>query len=86
MLDDLYPQYFQVYIQRSKISYKEIKGEWIQNEAKRKRKNKYVSLIEEIVLLGETNVSYLGILLIFFFFASWIQIDPQIFINIKMDN
>ena len=36
VLDDLYPQYFQVYIQRSKISYKEIKGEWIQNEAKKK--------------------------------------------------
>ena len=69
VLDDLYPQYFQVYIQRSKISYKEIKGEWIQNEAKRKRKNKYVSLIEEIVLLGETNVSYLGSLLIFFIFC-----------------
>ena len=69
VLDDLYLQYFQVYIQRSKISYKEIKGEWIQNEAKRKRKNKYVSLIEEIVLLGETYVSYLGSLLIFFIFC-----------------
>ena len=58
MLDDLYPQYFQVYIQRSEICFEGIKSRWIQNEAKKKKAyEKLYGLMEEIVWLDVNKVS-----------------------------